>query len=134
MNPIAQHIEEVQSTNWNNETKVFNISRLIAQKIGKEPGSFREKFSYPLTKYRIVKTTRAFSNGWQDLYEINPINCEGQMGFVNSDNAPWIETGGTTTINLPPDGVVKNFFEELDKHLGLHESISLLSKVTNYFK
>lgn len=117
MTKIADAANEIKFIHLLKETDVLKISRWIANKIGISPTEVERDFQYPLKKFRIVRTSRCFSTGWVDLFEINPIKCKGQMGYCNNDNAYWIDVEGTCTKNLPPKHEMENFLIDLDDHL-----------------
>lgn len=116
MNKILKFIQSKVDHNQFKQQKVIDISNKIAELIQIRPESIDREFSYTIKKYKIVKTTRAF-NPWVDLFEIIPVEYDDSVGFVNTKNPKWIEVGGTTTINLPPDNIVNEFFVELEKHI-----------------
>lgn len=61
--------------------------------------------------YNIILQRRLFTNGWVDLLEISE---KGDDPF-NPTAWPPVEGGGTTTVNLPPEKVVKSVLEQLIK-------------------
>lgn len=117
MTKIAKFANDIKYQRFQKETDVFKLSQLIASKIGINPNEVPNDFSYPLKRYRIVKTHRCFNTGWVDLWEINPIKCKDQMGYSNNDNAYWVDVEGTCTKNLPPKHEIEKFFIDLDAHL-----------------
>lgn len=117
MTKIADFANEVKYERLQKETDVVKLSQLIASKIGINTYEVPNDFSYPLKRYRIVKTHRCFDTGWVDLFEINPIKCVDQMGYSNNDNAYWVDTEGTCTKNLPPKHEIEKFFVDLNEHL-----------------
>lgn len=138
MTAISQFVQGQKNNRAFQESEVLKISQRIASKIEVQPEEIdsKIKFNYPLKKYRIIKTHRCFNEGWIDLFEINPIQCKGDMGYSNGDNAKWIEGGGTTTTNLPPKDEIEKFFVELDDYLNpkpkQHKSI--LSKIMDFLE
>lgn len=117
MTKIADLANDLKYTSLQKETEVLKLSQLIASKIGINPTEVPNNFTYPLKRYRIVTTHRCFETGWIKLFEINPIKCKDQMGYINNDNAYWIDQEGTCTKNRPPKHEIEKFFIDLDAHL-----------------
>jgi hypothetical protein len=89
------------------ELESLKLHRAIAEKIGWEGGKDVDKV---IGKYKVVKEHRIHKScGWTDRLEIELADQSAPM---------WpLLRGGTATINVPPDDVIKEFFEELDKFL-----------------
>jgi hypothetical protein len=107
-NYLEQAFEEAKA-----ETEVYKISRKIQSLLGFE--DVPEGFNEEVGRYRIITTNRIFNNGWQRLFEINPIYCNKQVGYINNERPNWpLLREGTKTINLPPVEAVKEVLEILD--------------------
>jgi len=116
MNKILRFIDNLSKKKESQADKVIKISNDIADSIGITPEDVTE-LSYPLRRFRVVRTHRFINDNWRSLFEINPLNIEGAMGYVNTQNAPWIECNGTATLNAPPYDVTDKFFKELAQEL-----------------
>lgn len=112
-NILAEQFDEIKSSIKEKEQKVIALSNSIKEVIG-DNYTNRGDVVLTLGRYRVVKTSRCFSNGWVNLLEIVPINYGSSVGFINTKNPSWIKVEGTRTINLPPKKVINEFFSELE--------------------
>lgn len=112
-NILREQFDEIKSSIKEKEQKVIALSDSIKEIIG-DNYSDRADVVLTLGKYKVIQTSRCFSNGRVDLLEIIPINYGSSVGFINTKNPSWIKPEGTRTINLPPKKVINEFFSELE--------------------
>ena len=93
---------------------VIALSNEIAKHLG-EVKYHDRKYSYrKLQNYDIVTHHRLLPNhGWVYIYEIVEKGMN-MVGYTNTRNPDWVEVGGTTTINLPPQEIAREVLLELE--------------------
>lgn len=110
MNPFKKQVEEKQTKRYWAEKNVFQLSRRISEIICLRPDQvgFGEVFEQ-VPGYKIVRTSRCFSTGWVELFEVVP------KEYDSVEDLPYIELEGNRTINLPPFEITQDFLEKLKK-------------------